>query len=77
MSKKKRHQKRAVTPIDEAIGNSVDQGLLRSAGAMGQQLMEQMLKTDPKIRSLLEQLVKKRLERVLRKLTDKTDDDAV
>jgi hypothetical protein len=76
MSKKKRHQKRGFTTIDEAIGNSVDQGLLRSAGAMGQQLMEQMLKTDPKIRSLLEQLVKKRLARVLRKLTDKTDDDA-
>jgi hypothetical protein len=53
MSKKKRHQKRAFTTIDEAVGNSVDQGLLRSADAMGQQLMEQMLKTDPKIRSLL------------------------
>lgn len=77
MSKKKRHQKRAATSIDEAIGNSVDQGLLRSAATMGQQLMEHVLKTDPEIRSLLEQLVKKRLERVLRKLGDQRNDDGV
>ncbi len=33
--------------------------------------MEQVLKTDPKIRSLLEQLVKNRLARMLRKLAAK------
>ncbi len=75
MSGKKKHQRRKAISIDEAIGNSVDQGLLRSAAAMSQQLMEQVLKTDPKLRSLLEQLVKARLERVLRKLADKKNDD--
>ena len=77
MSGKKKHQSRKDISIDEAIGNSVDQGLLRSAAAMSQQLMEQVLKTDPKMRSLLEQLVKARLERVLRKLADKKNDDYV
>ena len=76
MSKKK-HHKRAPTSIDEAIGNSVDQGMLRSAAAMSQQLMEQVLKTDPKIRSLLEQLVRKRLHRVLEKLVEKNSNDSV
>ena len=70
MSKKKRRQKRDVISID-AIGNAVDQGLLRSAATMGQQLMEHVLKTDPKIKLLLEQLSKQRLERVLEKLGDK------
>ena len=42
---------------------------------MGQQLMEHVLKTDPKIRALLEQVVKSRLERVLRKLADRKNDD--
>ena len=70
MSGKKKHQRRKAISIDEAIGNSVDQ-------AMSQQLMEQVLKTDPKMRSLLEQLVKARLERVLRKLADKKNDDYV
>ena len=77
MSGKKKHQRRKAISIDEAIGNSVNQGLLRSAAAMSQQLMEQVLKTDPKMRSLLEQLVKARLERVLRKLADKKNDDYV
>lgn len=77
MSKHKRRQKRDATSIEEAIGNSVDQGLLRSAATMGQQLMEHVLKTDPKIKSLVEQLVKKRLERVLRKLVEKRNDDGV
>jgi len=58
MSKKKRRKKRDATSIGEAIGNSVDQGLMRSAAVMGQQLMEHVVKTDPKIRSLVEQLVK-------------------
>ena len=71
MSKKKRRKKRDATSIGEAIGNSVDQGLMRSAAVMGQQLMERVLKTDPKIRSLVEQLVKARLERALRNLRDK------
>ena len=71
MSKKKRRKKRNATSIGEAIGNSVDQGLMRSAAVMGQQLMEHVLKTDPKIRSLVEQLVKARLERALRNLRDK------
>lgn len=71
MSKKKRRKKREATSIGEAIGNSVDQGLMRSAATMGQQLMENVLKTDPKIRSLVEKLVKARLERALRKLADK------
>jgi len=71
MSKKKRRKKREATSIGEAIGNSVDQGLMRSAATMGQQLMEQVLKTDPKIRSLVEKLVKARLEQALRKLADK------
>ena len=75
MSGKKKHQRRKATSIDEAIGNSVDQGLLRSAATMGQQLMEHVLKTDPKIRALLEQVVKSRLERVLRKLADRKNDD--
>ena len=77
MSGKKKHQRRKAISIDEAIGNSVDQGLLRSAAAMSQQLMEQVLKTDPKMRALLEQLVKARLERVLRKLADKKHEDEV
>lgn len=77
MSKKKRHHKRSATSIDEAIGNSVDQGLLRSAAAMSQQLMEQVLKTNPKIRSLLEELVRKRLERVLKKLAGKRNEDGI
>jgi hypothetical protein len=68
MSKKKRRKKQAATSIGKAIANSVDQGLLRSAATMGQQLMEQVLKTDPKIRSLVEQLVRERLERALRRL---------
>ena len=71
MSKKKRRKKRDATSIGEAIGNSVDQGLMRSVAVMGQQLMEHVLKTDPKIRSLVEQLVKARLERALRNLRDK------
>ena len=75
MSGKKKHQRRKATSIDEAIGNSVDQGLLRSAATMGQQLMEHVLKTDPKIRALLEQVVKSRLERMLRKLADRKNDD--
>ena len=75
MSGKKKHQRRRATSIDEAIGNSVDQGLLRSAATMGQQLMEHVLKTDPKIRALLEQVVRNRLERVLRKLAGKKNDD--
>jgi hypothetical protein len=35
---------------------------------MGQQMMEHVLKTDPKIRSLVEELVKQRLERALQDL---------
>jgi|KBSMisStandDraft_5_1062788.scaffolds.fasta_scaffold58728_3 hypothetical protein len=76
MSKKKRRQKRDVISID-AIGNAVDQGLLRSAATMGQQLMEHVLKTDPKIKLLLERLVKQRLERVLEKLADNKNDEGV
>ena len=68
MSKKKRRKKRDATSIGEAIGNAVDQSLLRSAATMGQQLMGQALKTDPRIRSLVEQLVRERLERALRRL---------
>ena len=71
MSKHKRHKKRVVTPIDEAVGNSIDQGLLRAASAMGQQMMEQLLKTDPEIRLLVEDLVKDRLGRALRRLGHK------
>jgi hypothetical protein len=71
MSKKKRRKKRDASSIGEAIENSIDQGLLRSAAAMGQQMMEQVLKTDPKIRSLVERLVKERLGRTLRRLGDK------
>ena len=68
MSKKRRRKKRDATSFGEAIGNAVDQGLLRSAATMGQQLMGQALKTDPRIRSLVEQLVRERLERALRRL---------
>ena len=71
MSKKNRRKKRDAVSIGEAIANSVDQGLMRSAATMGQQLMEHLLKTDPKIRSLVEKLVKARLERALRQLADK------
>jgi hypothetical protein len=67
MSKRKKRKKRD-TSIGEAVGNSIDQGLLRSAATMGQQMMEHVLKTDPKIRSLVEELVKQRLERALRDL---------
>ena len=74
MSGKKKRQRRKAPSIDQAIGHSVDQGLLRSASAMGQQLMEQVLKTDPAVMALLEQVVKSRLERVLRKLADKKND---
>jgi hypothetical protein len=70
MSKKKRRKKRDAVSIDEAIVNSVDQSLVRSAAAMGQQLMEHVLKTDPKIKSLVERLVRARLERTLRNLAD-------
>jgi hypothetical protein len=70
MSKKRKRKKRGTTSIGEAIENSIDQGLLRSAATMGQQMMEQALKTDPKIRSLVERLVKERLERTLRRLAD-------
>jgi len=76
MSKKKRRQKRDVISID-AIGNAVDQGLLRSAATMGQHLIEHVLKTDPKIKLLLERLVKQRLERVLEKLADNKNDEGV
>jgi hypothetical protein len=69
MSKKKKRKKQG-TSINETVGNSIDQGLLRSAATMGQQMMEDVLKTDPKIRSLLKELVKKRLERALRDLAD-------
>ena len=48
MSKKNRRKKRDAVSIGEAIGNSVDQGLMRSAATMGQQRMEHLLKTDPK-----------------------------
>jgi hypothetical protein len=44
---------------------------------MGQQLMEHVLKTDPKIKLLLERLVKQRLERVLEKLADNKNDEGV
>ena len=71
MSKHKRRKKRDVPSIGDAVGNSIDQGLLRAASTMGQQMMEQVLKTDPEIRSLVEQLVKQRLERALRGLGDK------
>jgi len=70
MSKKKRRKKRYTTSIGEAW-ELCRPGLLRSAAVMGQQLMEHVLKTDPKIRSLVEQLVKARLERALRNLRDK------
>lgn len=73
MSKKKKRKKRDATSIGEAVGNSIDQGLLRSAATMGQQMMEHVLKTNPKIRSLMEQLVKARLERALRRLGVKDD----
>ena len=65
MSKHKRRKKEDATSIGEAVGTSIDQGLLRAAATMGQQMMEQVLKTDPKIKLLVEQLVKKRLERAL------------
>lgn len=70
MSKKKRRKKRNATSVGEAIENSIDQGLLRSAAVMGQQMMEQALKNDPKLRSMLERVVKARLERTLRRLGD-------
>lgn len=71
MSKHKKHKKRDAPSIDDAVRRSIDQGLLRAASAMGQQTMEQVLKTDPEIRQLVEQLVKQRLERALRALGDK------
>lgn len=70
MSKKKRRNKRKAVSIEDAIAQSVDQSILRSAAAMGQQLMDHALKTDPKSKSLLERIVKERIERVLRKLSD-------
>ena len=71
MSKKKRRKKRDAISIEDAIAQSVDQSILRSAAAMGQQLMDHALKTDPKSKSLLERIVKERIERALRKLSDK------
>ena len=71
MSKKKRRKKRDLSSIDDAIVNSVDQSILRSAAAMGQQFMDHALKADPKIKSLVERIVKERLQRALRKLSDK------
>jgi N-acetylglucosamine kinase-like BadF-type ATPase len=71
MSKKKRRNKRNAITIEDAIAQSVDQSILRSAAAMSQQLMDHALKTDPKSKSLLERIVKERIERALRKLSDK------
>ncbi|MGC3976694.1 MAG: hypothetical protein QM771_20280 [Nitrospira sp.] len=71
MSKHKGREKRRPISIDGMIVNAIDQGLLRSAATAGQQVMEQVLKTDPEVKSLMESLVKQRLKHVLRKLGDK------
>lgn len=71
MSKHKRRDKRGSASLDEMVINAIDQGLLRSAATAGQQVMEQVLKTDPEARSLLEVLVKQRLKHILRNLSRK------
>ena len=70
MSKKKKRRIRSPMAMNDAVEQAIDQGLVRSAATMGQVMMEQVLKTDPKIKGLLEQIVTQRLERVLRKLSD-------
>ena len=72
MSKKKKRKKRDAVSISDAVGNSIDQGLLRSVATMGQQMMEHVIKTDPKIKSLVERFVKQRVERALRHLSRDT-----
>lgn len=71
MSKKKKRKKRDAISIGEAARNAIDQGLLRSVSTMGQQMMEHVIKTDPKIKSLVERFVKQRLERALADVGDK------
>ena len=71
MSKHKRRDKRSSASLDEMVINAIDQGLLRSAATAGQQVMEQVLKTDPEARSFLEVLVKQRLKHILRNLSRK------
>jgi len=70
MSKHKRRDKHRPGSMDEMIVNAIDQGLLRSAATAGQLVMEQVLKTDPEAKSLLETLVKQRLKQVLRNLDE-------
>lgn len=60
--------------MSKAVEQAIDQGLLRSAATMGQVMMEQVLKTIPKMKALLEEIVTQRLERVLRKLSDHAKD---
>jgi hypothetical protein len=74
MSKKKKRRTRSPMAMNDAVEQAIDQGLLRSAATMGQVMMEQVLKTDPKMKSLLEQIVTRRLERVLRKLGGHAND---
>ena len=70
MSKHKRRNKRDAAAIGEMIINAIDQGLLRSAATGGQHIMEHVLKTDPQVKSLMDALIKQRLKRVLRDLSD-------
>ena len=74
MSKKKKRPMRSPIAMNDAVEQAIDQGLLRSAATMGQVMMEQVLKTDPKMKALLEQIVTQRLGRVLRKLSDQAND---
>lgn len=70
MSKHKRRNKRDAAAIGEMIINAIDQGLLRSAATGGQHIMEHVLKTDPEVKALMDALIKQRLKRVLRDLSD-------
>jgi hypothetical protein len=67
MSKKNGSKKGRTTSLEYAIDQSIDLTLSRSA-AMGEQLMEHVLRTDPEIKTFLGQLAKERVKRALRDL---------
>lgn len=68
MSKKNGNKKVRASSLEYAIDQSIELTLSRSAAAMGEQLMEHVLKTDPEIKTLLGQLAKERVKRALRDL---------
>ena len=58
MSKKKKRKKEDASSIGNAVGKSIDQGIVTVRRYDRSTDDEHVLKTDPKIRSLVEQLVK-------------------